>query len=49
MSIPMAWGDILDSDDRLVGLAGGGSVLVVSEVVGLILPLQGDSAEILFD
>lgn len=48
MIVPILTSD-LSSDDWLVGLIGGGSILVVSEIVGLILAFQGDGAELRFD
>jgi len=51
MVIPLATTDFgLSGDDSwLVGLIGGSSVLIVAEVVGLILALQGDGSELRFD
>ena len=48
MVVPIFTSDFA-TDDWIVGLIGGGSVLLVSEIVGLILAFQGDGAEIRFD
>ncbi len=48
MVVPLLTTDY-SSDDWLVGLIGGAAVLSVSEIVGLILALQGDAAELRFD
>ena len=42
-------GGMVRGSDWLVGVIGGEIVVTVSEIVGLILALQGDAAELTFD